>query len=42
MSIAVIGGAGFIGSKLVRRFLDRGEHVLVLDNLCRGRREYIE
>jgi UDP-glucose 4-epimerase len=42
MSIAIIGGAGFIGSKLVRRFLDRGEHVLVLDNLCRGHREYIE
>jgi len=42
MAIAVIGGAGFIGSKLVRHFLDYGEHILVLDNLCRGRKEYIE
>jgi UDP-glucose 4-epimerase len=42
MSVAIIGGAGFIGSKLVRHFLDNGKHVLVLDNLCRGRREYIE
>jgi UDP-glucose 4-epimerase len=42
MSIAIIGGAGFIGSKLARCFLDNGEHVLVLDNLCRGHKEYIE
>jgi UDP-glucose 4-epimerase len=42
MSIAIIGGAGFIGSKITRHFLEKGESVLVLDNLCRGRNEFIE
>jgi UDP-glucose 4-epimerase len=42
MSIAIIGGAGFIGSKITRHFLEKGESVLVLDNLCRGRKEFIE
>ena len=42
MAIAIIGGAGFIGSKLVRHFLSNGENILVLDNLCRGRKEYLE
>lgn len=41
MSIVLAGGAGFIGSKLAKRFLDQGEEVLILDNLCRGRREYV-
>jgi UDP-glucose 4-epimerase len=41
MSIIIIGGAGFIGSRLTRRFLARGVHVLVIDNLCRGRREFL-
>jgi GDP-L-fucose synthase len=34
----VIGGAGFIGSHLVKQLLERGACVCVLDNLSRGKR----
>lgn len=36
MAIIVSGGAGFIGSKLVKHFITQGHDVLVLDNLSRG------
>lgn len=42
MSLVIAGGAGFIGSKLAEHFLAHGYHVLILDNLCRGKMEYIE
>lgn len=35
-NVLVIGGAGYIGSVLVRRLLDRGYHVAVLDALIYG------
>jgi CDP-paratose 2-epimerase len=35
MKIIITGGAGFIGSNAASRFLQRGHHVLVIDNLCR-------
>jgi nucleoside-diphosphate-sugar epimerase len=37
----VTGGAGFIGSHLAARLLERGYSVRVLDNLSEGRREWV-
>jgi UDP-glucose 4-epimerase len=37
----VTGGAGFIGSHLVDALVARGDEVLVLDDLSRGRREHV-
>jgi UDP-glucose 4-epimerase len=39
MKILVIGGAGYIGSHVVREFLDSGHSVSVFDNLSSGRRQ---
>ena len=38
MSVLICGGAGYIGSHNVRALLDRGESVVVLDNLWTGNR----
>ncbi len=37
--VLVTGGAGFIGSHIVDTFLDRGDDVVVLDNLSSGKTE---
>lgn len=39
LHILVTGGAGFIGSTLVKRLVDCGAEVTVMDNLWRGRLE---
>ena len=38
MTILVTGGAGYIGSQMVRELTDAGEAVVVLDNLSTGHR----
>lgn len=38
----VTGGAGFIGSNIVKKLLERGEDVKVLDNCSTGKRENIK
>ncbi len=40
--ILITGGAGFIGSNLVRAFLESGDDVSVLDNFSSGRQENLE
>ena len=42
MTELVAGGAGFIGSHLCERLLDRGKRVVCLDNLVTGRRVNVE
>ena len=42
MSIIVTGGAGFIGSMLCKLLVERGDEVVVIDNLKNGRRELID
>lgn len=39
MKILVTGGAGFIGSHLVRQLMEAGDEVISLDNLSTGLRE---
>lgn len=40
--ICVTGGAGMIGSALVRKLIMHGHEVIIIDNLWRGKLEYIE
>jgi len=42
MHILVTGGAGFIGSHVIKLLLDRGHQVIVLDNLSHGFSENVD
>jgi UDP-glucose 4-epimerase len=42
MRALVTGGAGFIGSNLVDALIDRGDEVMVVDDLSTGRRENLD
>ena len=42
MKVLVTGGAGFIGSHLIDRLLDKGNEVACVDNFILGRREHLE
>jgi UDP-glucose 4-epimerase len=42
MKVLVTGGAGFIGSHLVDRLIERGSELVVLDNLGTGRKEFLQ
>ena len=42
MKIAITGGAGFIGSHIVKAYLDAGHDVIVIDNLSHGARTAVD
>ena len=42
MSILVAGGAGYIGAHVVRLLLERGEEVVVVDDLSYGTPERVK
>lgn len=41
-NILITGGAGFIGSHLVKRLVNKGYNITVIDNLERGKFEFIK
>jgi UDP-glucose 4-epimerase len=41
MNIFVTGAAGYIGSVVTDRLIERGHHVVAMDNLCHGHREAV-
>lgn len=42
MNVLVTGGAGYIGGFMVKRLLERGDNVTVIDSLVRGHEEGID
>ena len=38
----ILGGAGFIGSQLIKYLLDENDKLFVIDNLCRGSKDFIK
>jgi len=42
MTTLITGGAGFVGSHLVDNCIERGEHVIIFDNLATGSLRNVE
>ena len=42
MTTLVLGGAGYIGSHMVKRLLEKGETPVVVDNLVTGHRAAVD
>ena len=42
MKFVVTGGAGFVGSYLVKLLIDEGHSVIVIDNLVKGKKSNLE
>lgn len=42
MKVLVTGGAGYIGSFMVKRLIEKGDEVIVFDSLERGRKEAVD
>lgn len=42
MSILITGGAGYIGGTVSRYLLEKGEEVVILDNLAKSKREAVD
>ena len=40
MNILVTGGAGFIGSQVVDAYIDNNHHVVIIDDMLKGRKEF--
>ena len=41
MNILVTGGAGFIGSQIVDAYINKNHHVVIVDNLSKGQKQFI-
>ena len=42
MKFLITGGAGFIGSHIAEKLVERGDIVTVIDNLNTGKEKYLE
>lgn len=40
--VLITGGCGFVGANLVRVLLEKGNEIIVFDNLSKGRKSYID
>ena len=41
MNILVTGGAGFIGSQVADAYIENNHHVVIIDDMSTGRKEFI-